>query len=89
MSDEMISISDRAVDIAERINEGVWQARAMQLARENAMLRARIKMLEAKLDLAYWGLEREHEIRLGAECALDRKKRALWRRALKAMGNNV
>ena len=89
MQNEIIVVSDKATDIVERLNEGVWQARAKQLARENAELRERIKMLEARVGLFCWGMEREHEIRLEAECALDRKKRAIWRRALDALRCNV
>lgn len=89
MTNEIILLTGKAADVAERINEGVWEARAKRLANENNELRQRIAMLEAKIALYCWGMDREHEMRLAAECEIDRKKRALWRRAMRTLGINV
>lgn len=76
-------------DMSEQISEGMWKAEALKLKTENEALRKRVREMEDRARLFLWGMEREREGRLEAECALDKKKRALWRRAFRLLGCEV
>ena len=77
------------VDIGEQISEGMWKAEAQRLKVENEALRRQLRDMEDRAGLFLWGMENERSWRLEAECELDKKKRALWRRAFRLLGCDV
>lgn len=77
------------VNIGEQISEGMWKAEAQRLKVENEMLRRRLLEMEDRARLFLWGMEREREGRIEVECALNKKKRALWRRAFRLLGCEI